>query len=112
MPSRDDDIETMPEGDLMALPAGNIPPGLLTMLWARHAAAIYQRHIEELNLELSGAYTRHVMLYPGQSLEEKRKREEEEARRRYEEAMRDVQRRSDRLLSDIEFREREIEMHR
>jgi hypothetical protein len=112
MPSRDDDIETMPEGDLLTLPSGNIPSGLLTVLWARHSAVVYQRRIEELNLELSGAYTRHVMLYPGQSPEEKRRPEEEEQRRRYEEAMLDIQRRSDRLLADIEFREREIEKHR
>lgn len=109
MPSRDDDIETMPEGDLLTLPSGNVPSGLLTMLWARHSAVIYQRRIEELNNELSGAYTRHVMLFPGQSPEEKRKRQEEEARRRYEEAMLDVQYRSDRLLADIEIREKEIE---
>jgi hypothetical protein len=113
MPSRDDDIETMPEDDLLTVPSGNIPSGLLTMLWARHSALIYQRRIEELNGELSGAYTRHVMLFPGQSPEEKRKREEEEQRRRrYEQAMLDVQYCSDRLLADIEFREREIDKHR
>ena len=66
MPSRDDDIETMPDGDLLTLPSGNVPSGLLTLLWARHSALIYQRRIEELNGELSGAYTRHLMLYPGQ----------------------------------------------
>jgi hypothetical protein len=51
------------------------------------------------------------MLYPGQSAEEKRRREEEEQRRRYAEAMQDIQSRSDRLLADIEFREKEIEKH-
>jgi hypothetical protein len=112
MPSRDDDIETMPEDDLLTIPSGNVPPGLLTMLWARHSAVIYQRRIEELNRELSGAYTRHVMLFPGQSPEEKRRREEEEARRRYVQAMLDIHQRSDRLLAAIEFREREIEWHR
>ena len=112
MPSRDDDIETMPEDDLLTIPSGNVPPGLLTMLWARHSAVIYQRRIEELNRELSGAYTRHVMLFPGQSPEEKRRREEEEARRRYVQAMLDIQQRSDRLLAAIEFRENEIDQHR
>ena len=112
MPSRDDDIETMPEGDLLTIPSGNIPSGLLTVLWARHSALIYQRRIEELNGELSGAYTLHVMLYPGQSPEEKRRREEEEQRRRYVQAMLDIQQCSDRLLAAIEFREREIEWHR
>ena len=67
---------------------------------------------EELNRELSGAYTRHVMLFPGQSPEEKRRREEEEARRRYVQAMLDIQQRSDRLLAAIEFRENEIDRHR
>jgi len=112
MPSRDDDIETMPDGDLLTLPSGNVPSGLLTLLWARHSALIYQRRIEELNGELSGAYTRHVMLYPGQSPEEKRRREEEEARRRYVQDMLDIQQRSDRLLAAIEFRENEIDRHR
>jgi hypothetical protein len=28
---------------------GNIPSGLLTMLWALHSAIIYQRRIEELS---------------------------------------------------------------
>jgi hypothetical protein len=111
MPSRDDDIETMSEGDLMTISSGNIPSGLLTVLWARHSALIYQRRIEELNGELSGAYTRHVMLFPGQAPEEKRRREEEE-QRRYVQAMLDIQQRSDRLLAAIEFREREIEWHR
>lgn len=32
MPSRDDDIETMPEGDLLTIPSGNVPSGLLTMV--------------------------------------------------------------------------------
>ena len=32
MPSRDDDIETMPEDDLLTIPSGNVPPGLLTVL--------------------------------------------------------------------------------
>ena len=45
MPSRDDDIETMPEGDLLTIPSGNVPSGLLTVLWARHSAVIYQRRI-------------------------------------------------------------------
>lgn len=112
MPSRDDDIETMPDGDLLTIPSGNIPSGVLTMLWARHSAVIYQRRIDELNRELSGAYTRHVMLFPGQSPEEKRRREEEEARRRYVQAMLDIQQRSDRLLAAIEFRENEIDHHR
>jgi hypothetical protein len=40
MSSRGDDIETMPEGDLMTIPSGNIPSGLLTVLWARHPRPI------------------------------------------------------------------------
>lgn len=29
MPSRDDDIETMPEDDLLTIPSGNIPSRLI-----------------------------------------------------------------------------------
>src|ERR1041385_421303 len=112
MSGADDDIETMSEDKLLSLLSGSVPPGLLTLLWSRHADILHQRSFDEYNLELSGASSRRWMLYPGQSAEEKRRIEEEEQRRRYEEAMRDIQRHSDRLLADIEFREREIEKRR
>jgi hypothetical protein len=32
MSSRDDDIEKMLEGDLLTIPSGNIPSGLLTRI--------------------------------------------------------------------------------
>lgn len=112
MSGADDDIETMSEDKLLSLPSGSVPPGLLTLLWSRHADILHQRSFDEYNLELSGASSRRWMLYPGQSAEEKRRIEEEEQRRRYDEAMVDVERRSDRLLADIEFCEREIEKRR
>ena len=108
MTGADDDIETMSEDKLLSLPSGSVPPGLLTLLWSRHADIVHQRSFDEYNLELSGASSRRWMLYPGQSAEDKRRIEEEE-RRRYNEAMLDIQRRSDRLLAGIEFREKEIE---
>jgi len=108
MSGADDDIETMSEDKLLSLPSGSVPPGLLTLLWSRHADILHQRSFDEYNLELSGASSRRWMLYPGQSAEEKRRIEEELERRRYDEAMLDIQRRSDRLLADIEFREKEI----
>ncbi|HEX5228113.1 MAG TPA: hypothetical protein VFW44_10400 [Bryobacteraceae bacterium] len=109
MTGADDDIETMSEDKLLSLPSGSVPPGLLTLLWSRHADILHQRSFDEYNLELSGVSSRRWMLYPGQSAEEKRRIEEEEACRRYAEAMLDVQSRSDRLLADIEIREKEIE---
>jgi hypothetical protein len=113
MSRAEDDIAAMSDGELLALPSGSVPSGLLTLLWSRHAGILYQRRFDELNLELSGASSRHVMLFPGQSVDDKRRREEEEhQRRRYEEAMLDIQRRSDRLLAAIEFREREVEKRR
>lgn len=45
------------------------------------------------------------MLYPGQSAEEKRRIEGGRQRRRWDEAMLDIQPRSDRILADTEFRE-------
>lgn len=106
------DIETMSEDKLLSLPSGSIPSGLLTLLWSRHADIVHQRSFDEYNLELSGVSSRRFMLYPGQSAEEKRRIEEEAQRRRYEEAMRDIQSRSDRLLADIEFREKEFQKQR
>ncbi len=112
MTGAEDDIETMSEDKLLSLPSGSVPPGLLTLLWSRHADILHQRSFDEYNRELSGASSRHLMLYPGQSIEDKRRIEEQEQRRRYAEAMLDVRRRSDRLLADIEFREREVEKRR
>jgi hypothetical protein len=112
MSGADDDIETMSEDKLLSLPSSSVPPGLLTLLWSRHADILHQRSFDEYNLELSGASSRRWMLYPGLSAADRRRIEEEEQRRRYEDAMRDFQRRSDRLLADIEFREREIEKRR
>lgn len=110
MSRAEDDIATVSDADLLALPSGSVPSGFLTLLWSRHAGILYQRRFDELNLELSGASSRHVMLFPGQSVEDKRRREEQdELRRRHDEAMLEIQRRSDRLLADIEFREREVE---
>ncbi len=111
MSGAEDDIETMSADKLLSLPSGSVPPGLLTLLWSRHADILHQRSFDEYNLELSGVSSRRWMLYPGQSIEEKRRIEEQEQRRRYDEAMLGIQHRSDRLLADIEFREREIERH-
>jgi hypothetical protein len=55
------------------------------------------------------------MIFPDQDPEEKRRREEEEHRRAwlaYEESMREIRDRSDRLLAQIEVRQREIEKRR
>ena len=83
MSGADDDIETTSEDKLLSLPSGSVPPGLLTLLWSRHADILHQRSFDEYNLELSGVSSRRFMLYPGQSAEEKRRIEEEEQRRRH-----------------------------
>ena len=46
----EDDPGTMPEDELLALPAGEIPPGWLSMFFTRRADIIHQREMDELIL--------------------------------------------------------------
>jgi hypothetical protein len=106
----EDDLDTMPEAELLALPEQALPEDL-SRLWAIRANAVREREFNELVLELSGDTVRHLMIFPDQDPKEKRRREEEERRRAwiaYEETMRGIRERSDRLLLQIEERQIEI----
>jgi hypothetical protein len=50
----EDNLDALPDGELMALPEDDIPRGWLTEFFARKAALIQQRESNELALELSG----------------------------------------------------------
>jgi len=110
----EDDLETIPDGELLALPTGAIPPGWLSEFFGRRAALIHQQYTDELALELSGDSIRHLMIFPGVDPKEKRRREEEARRRALlaDQEMQEYRERSDRLLAQIEQRQLVVEKHR
>jgi hypothetical protein len=110
----EDDLETIPDGELLALPSGAIPPGWLSEFFGRRAAVIHQQDADELALELSGDSTRHLMIFPGTDPKEKRRREEEARRSALlaDQELQEYRERSDRLLAQIEQRQLVVEKHR
>jgi hypothetical protein len=112
--STEEDPDTMPEAELLALPGGAIQPGWLSEFFARRSAIVHQHDFDELNLERAGDSGRRSMLFPGQDPNEKRRREEEQQRAlvAYEQSMADIRQHSDRLLAQIEVRQQKIEKQR
>src|ERR1700680_2874321 len=100
----EDDLDAIPEGELLTLPDGAIPPGWLTEFFAHRAALVYQQDSNELALELSGDSSLHLMIFRDMDPKEKRRRKEEEDRRRLlaEQELQENRERSDRLLARIE----------
>src|SRR5258708_34295049 len=112
--SEEDDLDALPEGELLTLPAGAIPQGWLTEFFARRAALIHQQDSNELALELSGDSSLHLMIFRDMDPKEKLRRKEEEDRRRLlaEAELQGYRERSDRLLPRIEQDQRVIEKRR
>src|SRR5579871_6248373 len=110
----DGDFDALPEGELMTLPEGAIPPGWLSEFFARRAALVQKRDSNELALELSGDSSIHLMIFRDMDPREKRRRKEEEDRRRLlaEQELQEYRERSDRLLVRIEQEQIAIEKHR
>jgi hypothetical protein len=109
----EDDFDALPEGELMTLPEGAIPPGWLSEFFARRAAAIYQQNSNELALELSGDSSLHLMIFRDMDPREKHRRSEEEERRRLaEQELQEYRERSDRFLQRIEQEQIAVEKHR
>ena len=79
--SEEDDLDALPEGELLTLPGGAIPSGWLTEFFARRAAQIHQQDSNELALELSGDSSLHLMIFRDMDPKEKRRRKEDEDRR-------------------------------
>jgi hypothetical protein len=111
---REDDLDTLPDAELLAMPGGSIPPGWLTEFFGRKAALIHQQDTDELALELSGGSTRHLMIFPGTDPKEKQRREEEDRRRAWlaTQQLLEYTERSDRLLARIDEQERVIQKRR
>src|ERR1700736_2411163 len=72
--SEEDDLDALPEGELLTLPDGAIPPGWLTEFFARRAALAHQQDSNELALELSGDSSLHLMIFRDMDPKEKRRR--------------------------------------
>jgi hypothetical protein len=72
----EDDLDAIPEGELLTLPDGAITPGWLTEFFSRRAALIHQQDSNELALELSGDSTLHLMIFRDLDPKEKRRRKE------------------------------------
>ena len=110
----EDDLDALPEGELLTLPEGSIAPGWLTEFFARRAALIHQQDSNELALELSGDSSLHLMIFRDSDPKEKRRRKDEEDRRRLlaEQELQEYRDRSDRLLARIEQEQIVVEKHR
>lgn len=110
----ENDLDELPDGELMTLPSGAIPPGWLSEFFGRRAALIHQQDTDELALELSGDSTRHLMIFPGMDPKEKRRREDEARGRALlaEQEMQEYRERSDRLLAQIEQQQIVVEKRR
>src|SRR2546427_2997751 len=80
-PKADDELDTMPEAELLALPGEAIPSGRLTAFFTRRAALLHQLELDELAFERSGNSARHFILFSEMDPQERRRREEEEQRR-------------------------------
>jgi hypothetical protein len=112
--SEEDNLDALPEDELLTLPDGVIPPGWLSEFFARRAALIHQQDSNELALELSGDSSLHLMIFRDMDPKEKRRRKEEEDRRRLlaDQELQEYRERSDRLLARIEQEQLVVEKHR
>ena len=110
----EEDLDAIPDDQLLDLPEGAIPQGWLSEFFGRRAALIHQQSTDELSLELSGDSTRHLMIFAGVDPKEKRRREEEARRSALlaDQEMQEYRERSDRLLAQIEQRQLAVETHR
>ena len=105
------DDHDLTDDELLTMPGEEIPPGRLSEFFTRRSAVAWQRGMDELLLELSGNSGHHFLIFPDQDPRVKQQREEAERRRHqeYEQAMREITAREDRLLVQIEQQQREIE---
>jgi hypothetical protein len=110
----EDDLETLTEDELLALPEEALPNDPSRLRTIRSTEA-HERDFDELLLELAGDTSRHLMISAEKDPKEKQRREEQHRREQqlaWEQQMRDIRDRQDRLLLQIEERQIEIEKHR
>src|SRR5215469_3670008 len=101
-PKTDEEIDTIPDAELLAMPGEAIPPGRLTAFFTRRAELLRQGEWDEMVLEHSGGTMRHFVTFaesdPKARAAREKALEEELERLAYIE-------RSNRLLADIEARQ-------
>jgi hypothetical protein len=90
------ELDTLPEAELLVIPEQNIPAGLLAAIWERTAAVKERKEAADSVLGRDDRQQRAV-----ESKEHERQRRREQAFERFEATMRDVQQRSDRLAERI-----------
>jgi hypothetical protein len=114
MAATDTDADTIPDAELLAMPGEGIPAGRLTAFFTRRAALLHQHELDELALERSGNSARHFIIFADMDPKARAQREEEARRRAWQEEQERLAyiERSDRLLVQIEDRQRAIEIRR
>jgi hypothetical protein len=110
----DDDLDDVPEDELLAIPGEAIPAGWLTAFFTRRAEVLHQRELDELALERSGNSARHYFIFSGMDPKQRQQREDEARRRAWlaEQEMLEYRQRTDRLLAQIEEQQRVVEKRR
>jgi hypothetical protein len=110
----EDDLDNLPEAELLALPGEAIPPGRLTAFFVRRAALLHQHELDELAFERSGNSARHFLIFPDTDPKQRERREEDARRRAWlaEQEMLEYRQGTDRLLAQIEDQQRVIEKRR
>src|SRR5437660_1620581 len=110
----EDDLDNLPEAELLALPGEVIPPGRLTAFFVRRAALLHQAELDELAFERSGNSARHFLIFPDTDPKQRQLREEEARRRAWlaEQELLEYRQRTDRLLAQIEDQQHVIEKRR
>lgn len=110
----DDDIEALPETELLALPGQAIPAGRLTAFFTRRAELLRLHELDVMMLERSGNSVRHFLTFADTDPRLRQRREEYERRRAWltEQEILQHRQRTDRLLAQIEDQQRAVENRR
>jgi hypothetical protein len=110
----EDDLDNLPEAELLALPGEAIPPGRLTEFFVRRAALLHQQELDELAFERSGNSARHFLIFPDTDPKQRQQREEEARRRAWlaEQELLEYRQRTDRLLAQIDDQQHAVEKRR
>lgn len=114
MSAPENDLDNLPEAELLALPGEAIPPGRLTAFFVRRAALLHQHELDELAFERSGNSNRHFLIFPDTDPKQRQRREDEERRRAWlaGQELLAYRQRTDRLLAQIEDQQRVVEKRR
>ena len=110
----EDDLDNLPETELLALPGQAIPSGRLTAFFTRRAEILREHDLDVMMIERSGNSARHFLTFADTDPRLRQRREEHERRRAWlaEHELLEYRQRTDRLLAQIELQQRAIEKRR